>query len=38
VVLEVAGAAGRRARRSRYDVEGTATEVGDEPRTPRLPR
>src|SRR5687767_2957209 len=32
VVLEVAGAAGRRARRTRYDVEGTASEVGDEPR------
>src|SRR5688572_26197593 len=38
VVLEVAGAAGRRARRTRYDVEGTASEVGDEPRAPRLPR
>jgi UPF0716 protein FxsA len=38
VVLEVAGAAGRRARGTRYDVEGTATEVRDEPRTPRLPR
>ena len=38
VVLEVAGAAGRRTRRTRYDVEGTASEVGDEPRTPRLPR
>jgi UPF0716 protein FxsA len=38
VVLEVAGAAGRRTRRTRYDVEGTASEVGDEPRAPRLPR
>ena len=38
VAIEVAGAANRRARRSRYDVEGTATEVRDEPRAPRLPR
>ena len=38
VVLEVASAAGRRARRNSYDVEGTASEVGDEPRAPRLPR
>ena len=38
VVLEVASAAGRRARRTSYDVEGTASEVGDEPRAPRLPR
>jgi UPF0716 protein FxsA len=37
VAIEVVGAAGRRARRARYDVEGTATEVHDEPRTPRLP-
>ena len=38
VAIEVVGAAGRRARRARYDVEGTATEVRDEPRTPRLPQ
>jgi UPF0716 protein FxsA len=37
VAIEVAGAAGRRVRRTRYDVEGTATEVHDEPRSPRLP-
>jgi len=40
VAIGVAGAATRR-RRSRFDVEGTATEVDDdrvEPRTPRLPR
>lgn len=39
VAIGMAGAASR--RRSRYDVEGTATEVDDErvgPRTPRLPR
>src|SRR5688500_16846698 len=38
VAIEVVGAAGRRARRSRYDVEGSATEVRDEPHTPRLPK
>jgi len=38
VAIQVVGAAGRRAGRSRYDVEGTATEVHDDPRTPRLPR
>ena len=41
VVVGVAGAAGRRRPQSRFDVEGTATEVSEdglEPRTPRLPR
>ena len=38
VAIEVAGAAGRRVRQTRYDVEGTASEVHDEPRSPRLPR
>ena len=37
VVIGVAGAAGRgRRRRERFDVEGTATDLGDDPR--RLPR
>jgi UPF0716 protein FxsA len=39
--LSVAGAATRRRSPRGYDVEGTATEVGQdgvEPRTPRLPR
>jgi UPF0716 protein FxsA len=38
VAFEVAGAATRRRGGGRFDVEGTATEVRDEPRTPRLPR
>jgi UPF0716 protein FxsA len=40
LAISVAGAA-TRSRRNRFDVEGTATEVSDdplEPRTPRLPR
>jgi UPF0716 protein FxsA len=40
LMISVANAGGRRRRR-RYDVEGTATETGDDPfdpRTPRLPR
>jgi UPF0716 protein FxsA len=40
LAISVAGAA-TRSRRGRFDVEGTATEVSDdplEPRTPRLPR
>jgi UPF0716 protein FxsA len=39
--IGVAGAAARRRPRGRFDVEGTASEVRDdplEPRTPRLPR
>jgi UPF0716 protein FxsA len=36
IAIEVAGAATR--RRGRYDVEGTASEVRDEPRAPRLER
>ena len=37
IAIGVAGAAGRsRGRRERFDVEGTASEVGDDPR--RLPR
>jgi UPF0716 protein FxsA len=35
VALEVAGAATRRRSRDRFDVEGTATELRDEPRLPR---
>jgi UPF0716 protein FxsA len=35
VALEVAGAATRRRGRDRFDVEGTATELRDEPRLPR---
>ena len=35
VALEVAGAATRRRRGGRFDVEGTATELRDEPRLPR---
>jgi UPF0716 protein FxsA len=38
LAIEVTGAATRRRGRGRFDVEGTATEVRDEPRTPRLPR
>jgi UPF0716 protein FxsA len=42
VAIEVAGAAATRRRpRGRFDVEGTATDVGEdrvEPRSPRLPR
>jgi UPF0716 protein FxsA len=41
VGISVAGAATRRRSRGRFDVEGTATEVSEdplEPRTPRLPR
>jgi UPF0716 protein FxsA len=41
VAISVAGAAGRRRSRGRYDVEGSATEVSEdpfEPRAPRLPR
>ena len=41
VAFTVAGAAVRRRPRDRFDVEGTATEVRDdplEPRAPRLPR
>jgi UPF0716 protein FxsA len=38
VAIQVAGAATRRAGRGRFDVEGTATEVRDEPQTPRLPQ
>jgi UPF0716 protein FxsA len=35
VALEVAGAATRRRTRDRFDVEGTASELRDEPRLPR---
>jgi UPF0716 protein FxsA len=41
VAISVAGAATRRRPGSRFDVEGTATDVSEdpfEPRTPRLPR
>ena len=36
IAVQVAGAATR--PRGRYDVDGTATEVREEPRAPRLPR
>lgn len=35
VAIEVAGAAARRRGRDRFDVDGTATELRDEPRLPR---
>ena len=41
VAISVAGAATRRRPGGRFDVEGTATEVSEDPlqpRTPRLPR
>ena len=38
IAIQVAGAAARSRGRGGYDVEGTATEVREEPRAPRLPQ